>query len=322
MPRGVMSRVTILLSTILLLSGSSYAQTISGSIAGNIVDAQHAALANASVTAKDLEQQFTFSTRTDETGRFAFPQVPPGTYTIQVEAPGFKRMERSRIVLSANDKLALGELTMEVGAVTEQIEVSAQAVVLQTESAERSATLVSKQIENIAVNGRSYLALAGIGPGVVSTVNLATAGPGGLGSISANGTRTNSNQLTINGISNVDTGSNGSVNVTLSLDSVQEFKMLTGVYQAEYGRSMGAQINVITKSGTSEFHGSGYWFHRHDSLNANNWLNNRNGLPRNLFRFNDPGYTIGGPIKKDKVFFFFSQEYQRQLRPQTVHNRT
>ncbi|HJZ98501.1 MAG TPA: carboxypeptidase regulatory-like domain-containing protein, partial [Candidatus Solibacter sp.] len=306
MPRGVMSLATILLSTILLLSGTSYAQTISGSIAGNIVDAQHAALANASVTAKDLEQQFTFSTRTDETGRFAFPQVPPGTYTIQVEAPGFKRLERSRIVLSANDKLALGELTMEVGAVTEQIEVSAQAVVLQTESAERSATLVSKQIENIAVNGRSYLALAGIAPGVVSTVNLATAGPGGLANISANGTRTNSNQLTINGISNVDTGSNGSVNVTLSLDSVQEFKMLTGVYQAEYGRSMGAQINLVTKSGSSDIHGSAYWFHRHDGLNANSWINNRQpvgagGNPRTLFRFNDVGFTIGGPVYIPKI---------------------
>jgi hypothetical protein len=281
------------------------------------------------VTAKDLQQQFTFTTKTDESGRFAFPQVPPGTYNISVEAAGFKRMERAGITLNANDKLAVGELTMEVGAVTEQIEVSAQAVILQTESAERSATLVSKQIENIAVNGRSYLALAGLAPGVVSTVNLATAGPGGLSNISANGTRTNSNQLTINGISNVDTGSNGSVNVTLSLDSIQEFKMLTGVYQAEYGRSMGAQISVVTKSGSSDLHGSAYWFHRHDDLNANNWLNNRNNLPRSLFRFNDVGFTVGGPVyipkifkNRQKLFFFWSEEFQRQLRPQNVRQIT
>ena len=108
-------------------------------------------------------------------------------------------------------------------------------------------------MQNIAVNGRSYLDLVKLVPGVVSTVSLATAGPGGLGNISANGTRTNSNQLTINGISNVDTGSNGGANVTMSLDSIQEFKILTGVYQAEYGRSMGAQISVLTKSGTSDF---------------------------------------------------------------------
>jgi hypothetical protein len=313
----------------LLISGSGFAQTISGSIAGNVIDAQHAALPNAAVTAKDLQQQFTFSTKTDESGRFAFPQVPPGTYNITVEAPGFKRLERAGVVLSANDKLALGELTMDVGAVTESIEVSAQVVTLQTESAERSATLVSKQIENIAVNGRSYLALAGIAPGVVSTVNLQTAGPGGLANISANGNRLNSNQLTINGISNVDTGSNGSVNVTLSLDSIQEFKMLTGVYQAEYGRSMGAQINVVTKSGSSDPHGSVYWFHRHDDLNANSWINNRNGLPRGLFRFNDVGLTLGGPVyipkilkNRNKLFFFWSEEFQRQLRPQTAKQIT
>jgi hypothetical protein len=317
-----------------LFSGWGIAQTISGSIAGSVVDAQRASLPNAAVTAKDLQQQFTFSTKTDESGRFAFPQVPPGTYNVVVEAPGFKRMERAGIVLSANDKLGIGELVMEVGAVTESIEVSAQSVTLQTESAERSAALVSKQIENIAVNGRSYLALAGIAPGVVSTVNLATAGPGGLANISANGTRTNSNQLTINGISNVDTGSNGSVNVTLSLDSIQEFKMLTGVYQAEYGRSMGAQINVVTKSGSSDIHGSSYWFHRHDDLNANNWISNRQpigagGQPRTLFRFNDVGFTLGGPVyipkilkSRQKLFFFWSEEFQRQLRPQGARNIT
>src|SRR5262249_2587879 len=184
-------------------------------------------------------------------------------------------------------------------------------------------------IATIAVNVRSYVALAGIAPGVVSTVNLATAGPGGLANISANGTRTNSNQRTSNGISNVDTGSNGSVNVTLSLDSIQEFKMLTGVYQAEYGRSMGAQISVVTKSGSSDVHGSAYWFHRHDDLNGNSGMNNRNILPRSLFRFNDVGFTLGGPVyipkifkNRNKLYFFWSEEFQRQLRPQGVRQIT
>ncbi len=318
------------LIALLLVSATAVnAQTTSGSLAGNIVDAQHAAVASSVVTATELEKKFTLSTKSDEQGRFVFTQLPPGTYRVTAEAPGFKRYERVGITLNANDKLSIGDVVMEVGTVTEQIEVSAVAVELQTESAERSSALVSKQMENIAVNSRSYLDLVKLVPGVVSTVNLQTAGPGGLASISANGTRTNSNQLTINGISNVDTGSNGSVNVTLSLDSIQEFKILTGVYQAEYGRSMGAQISVVTKSGTSEYHGSSYWFHRNDSLNANNWLNNRNGLPRNLFRFNDLGYTLGGPVyipkilkKKDKLFFFWSEEFQRQLRPQGAHNIT
>ena len=202
---------------------------------------------------------------------------------------------------------------------------------LKTESAERSDVLVTKQLENIAVNGRSYLALAAMAPGVVSTGNFTVAGTGGLGNISANGARPNQNQLTLNGVSNVDTGNNGDQLATISLDSVQEYRILTGVYQAEYGRSSGAQISVVTKSGTSAFHGSGYYLRRHDSLNANDWLSNRDGRPRRLFRFNNPGYTIGGPVfipgtgfnkNKDKLFFFWSQEYQDQLQPEGVRRVT
>src|SRR5947209_6512717 len=318
-----MRMLASVLGAALVLAIPGNAQTTSGSIAGSVVDAQHAAVPNANGSAMEQEQKVRYAAKTDDAGRFVFAQVPPGTYTLSIEAAGFKKYDRPGIKLNANDKLALGDLVMEVGTVTETIEVSASAVTLKTESAERSDALVAKQMENIAVNGRSYLDLVKLVPGVVSTVNLATAGPGGLGSISANGTRTNSNQLTINGISNVDTGSNGGANVTMSLDSIQEFKILTGVYQAEFGRSMGAQISVLTKSGTSQFHGSGYWFHRHDGLNANNWLSNRNNLPRQLFRFNDLGATIGGPVyipkvmkNRQKLFFFWSEEFQRQLRPQ------
>src|SRR5690348_16908583 len=162
---GVRSKTTLFLSVSLLLSGIGYAQTTSGSIAGSVVDAQHAALPNAAVTAREQQQKFVVNTRTDDSGRFVFTQVPPGTYTISVDATGFKRLDRTGIVLNANDKLALGDLVMEVGAVTEQIEVTASTVLLQTESAERSAALVSKQMENIAVNSRSYLDLVKLVPG-------------------------------------------------------------------------------------------------------------------------------------------------------------
>lgn len=229
----------------------AFGQTISGSIAGGVVDPQHAAVPNAAVTATEQEQKFTLTTKTDDAGRFVFTQLPPGTYTITVESPGFKKFDRSGIKLNANDKLALGEIAMEVGAISEQVEVSGTLVTLQTESAERSTALISTQMENIASNGRSYLDLVKLVPGAVSTANFATGTPGGLANISVNGVRTNSNQLTLNGISNVDTGSNGAANASISLDSVQELKILTGVYQAEYGRSMGAQINVVSKTGSS-----------------------------------------------------------------------
>jgi hypothetical protein len=311
--------------SLLLFAGIAWSQTTSGSITGTVLDAQSAVIPGATVTAQEAQQKFVFTGKTNESGTFVFTAVPPGTYTIKVEASGFKALEQAGLVLNANDKMAVGDLRMAIGAASESIEISASAVMLQTESAERSSALVSKQIESIAVNSRSYLDLVKLVPGVVSTINLQTAGMGGLSNISANGTRVNSNQLMINGISNTDTGSNGSQNVTFSLDSVDEFKILTGVYQAEYGRAMGAQISVQTKSGTSSFHGSGYWFHRNEGMNANNWKNNRDGLPRNLFRFNDVGGTIGGPVyipkvlkSREKLFFFWSEEFQRQLQPQSA----
>ena len=220
---------------------------------------------------------------------------------------------------------------LEVGAVTDSIEVSATAVLLQTESVERSATIGGKQIENIEVNGRNALDMAKLIPGVTFTTGTSYAvGSSGTGAntFSVNGARPSQNQLSINGIGNVDTGNNGGMNVSVSTDSIAEFKILTGSYQAEYGRSVGGQIALVTKSGTDQFHGSGYWYHRNDSLNANTFINNVRGLAKPLFRYNDPGYTIGGPVyipklferAKHKAFFFFSQEWQKQLVPNTARN--
>ncbi|MGH9673970.1 MAG: carboxypeptidase regulatory-like domain-containing protein [Bryobacteraceae bacterium] len=307
-----------------------FAQSTSGSIAGEVRDAQDAAVVNANVTIIDQDKAFTLTTRTSTEGRFVFPTLLPGRYTITVETPGFRKAEQKDINLLANDKITVGTLKLEVGAVTETVEVSAEAVLLKTESSERSEAIIGKQLQNIAVNSRSYLQLAGLAPGIVSTANLQTGGVGGLANISTNGQRFDQNNLTLDGIGNVDTGANGSQMASLSLDSVQEFKILTSNYQAEYGRSSGAQISVVTRSGSSDFHGSAYLYHRHEGLNANNWRNNRDRLPRNLFRFNDPGFTVGGPIywpgrfniNKDKLFFFVSNEWQEQLRPQGRRDAT
>jgi len=323
-------QAAIILAALIVSSSIGYCQTTAGSLAGDVVDAQHAAISGAVVTATEREQKVQLTAKTDNLGHFVFPQVPPGTYTIVIKSRGFQTIERKEVTIHGNDNLSIGELTMPLGEVSQVVEVTATAAPMQLESAERSDSLVNEQIQDIAVNSRSYLDLVKLIPGVVSTVNLQTAGTGGLGSISVNGSRANQNQLTINGIGDVDTGSNGTQNVTLSLDSVQEFKILTSSYQAQYGRSSGAQISVVTKSGTSAFHGSGAWYHRHEGLNANSWLNNFRGLPRNRFRFNDVDYTIGGPVyipnskilEKDKLFFFWSQEFQEQLRPQGARRIT
>ncbi|MBV8844350.1 MAG: carboxypeptidase regulatory-like domain-containing protein [Bryobacterales bacterium] len=307
---------------------AAYGQTITGSLSGSVLDPQSAPIQGATVTITETSRNFTAVTKTGAEGNFLSAGLLPGNYSVTVEATGFKKLSRSGIPLDANDKLDIGNLQVEVGAVTETVEVTGEAALLQTESVERSATITGHQIENIEVNGRNPLDLAKLIPGVVSTANFSLAGIGGLNNLNVNGERGSQNQLTINGIGAVDTGNNGQQSAVLSMDSISEFKMLTGTYQAEYGRSMGGQVALVTKTGGEQFHGSGYWYHRNESLNANTFLNNVRGLPKPLFRYNDPGYTIGGPIfipkiferARHKAFFFWSEEFQRQLSPNTPKN--
>jgi hypothetical protein len=228
------------------------------------------------VTVTERSKNLQVSTKASAGGDFLIPGLLPGNYSITVETTGFKKLTRKDITLDANDKLAIGDLVMEVGAVTETVEVSAQAAVLQSESVERSATISGKQITNIEVNGRSPLDLAKLVPGVQFTngSNYAVASSNGANDCTVNGARPSQNQLSINGVGDVDTGNNGGLNIAVSLDSIAEFKILSNSYQTEYGLSAGGRIALVTKSGTEPFHGSGYWQHRNDSLNANTFLNN------------------------------------------------
>jgi len=316
----------------LLLAVTGHAQTTSGSIAGNIADPQQGAISGATVIVNDEAKGFSLTLTTDKEGRFVFPQVPPGTYTLTVEASGFKKLQRTSISLVANDKLTLGDLTLEVGTTSETVTVTAEATLVQAESAERSYAVEGEIVRNIAVNGRQAIALAAIAPGVVTTTNTGT--PGDITNLSANGLRTSANNLQLDGVATVDTGNNGQM-FAVVLDSIAEFKVLTSNYQAEYGRSAGAQISAVTRSGSRDFHGSFYVFRRHDGMNANTWINNRDSTETN--RINKPrldqrdiGYTIGGPVylpksvfgplggfneDRQKLFFFFSQEHQKRFTP-------
>jgi hypothetical protein len=326
-------RKTTMTAMWLLLTGlSAYSQTIDGQISGRVLDPQGAAIASASVTVNESTKGIKNTVKTAGSGDFTLTSLQPGNYSLTVEAPGFKKLVRPDVALNPNEKLAVGSLTLEVGAVTESIEVTAQAALLQTDSVERSNNIVGKQVENIEVNGRNALDMAKLVPGVQFTTGTTYAigsSSNGANDFTVNGARPSQNQLSINGIGNVDTGNNGGMNVAVSIDSIAEFSILTNSYQAEYGRSVGGQINMVTKSGSSSFHGSGYWYHRNDGMNANTFINNVRGLAKPLFRYNDPGYTIGGPVYiphvmerlKNKAFFFFSQEFQRQLSPNTARNQ-
>ncbi|HEX6738404.1 MAG TPA: TonB-dependent receptor, partial [Vicinamibacteria bacterium] len=250
---------------------------------------------------------------------------------------GFKALERTNLVVNANDRLSTGALALDVGGVEESISVMARVSELQSTSGERSFTLEAETIKNIANDGRSLLGFATLVPGV-----LPQAGNGGtnmsgpadqVSGFTVNGQRPNSNNMTIDGVANVDTGDNGGNMATTNIDAVAEFKILTNSYQAEYGRAVGGQVQVVTKSGTQAFHGSGYWYGRRSDWNANSWTNKRAGAPAPVGQGraieppqasrNDFGYTLGGPIylpgrfniDKKRLFFFWSQEYQRRNDP-------
>ncbi len=315
----------------LLLAGHGLSQQTSGLITGVVKDRQGAVVPNAKVVLiNELQGTVVRELATGPDGSFVIAPLLPATYTLTVEAPGFKKFEKRDIKLFANDRIALTDIVLEVGAVTETITVEATAVQLQTQSAERSGIVTGTQVVNLALNGRNYLDLIKTVPGIVSLFNGQVAGPGGIGAIYANGQRGNQNNLTLDGAANMDTGSNGTQHTSLNIDAVAEFKIITNSQPAEFGRSAGAAINIVTKSGTTEFHGVGYWFHRHEGLNANNWRNNIDGLPRRLYRYNYQGYNIGGPVyipgkfnvNKDKLFFFWGQEWQEQLVPNATRRVT
>jgi hypothetical protein len=323
-------RALALLSLALVFSLTAFGQT-SASLSGIVQDPQGGVVNGAKVTVSDPTKGLQLETTTNSEGIFTFSTLQPGTYTVTVEASGFKKFVKTGVVLNVADKQSTGRITLEVGGIENTVEVTADAsqLLLKTESGEQSQVISGEQVSNLALNGRNFLDLVKLTPGVVSFVNAQTAGPGGLSAFNINGTRANQHNLTIDGTTNVDTGSNGTQHVALVLDNIAEFKILTSNYQAEYGRSAGGDIKIVTKGGGKDFHGTGYYFHRHEQFNANSFQNNFRGLQRNLYRYNYQGFNLSGPVwlpksvfgplgtekLREKVFWFFSREWQEQLLP-------
>jgi hypothetical protein len=317
----------------LLLAAPVAAQTTSASIFGQVKDSTGGVLPGAAVTLTSRTQGGTMTATTDKEGRFVFPIVRPDLYALKVAMAGFKTLERTNVQVNANDKFSAGIVSLEVGAITEEVSVTGRVSELQAQSGERSFALESQAITSIASNGRQLFNYALLVPGVVSTDNNAGNERGDLGGMSVNGQRETSNNLTIDGVANIDTGNNAGNMATTNTEAIGEFKILTNSYAAEYGRAVGGQVQMVTKSGTQSFHGSGYWFGRRSGWNANTWTNLRAGAPAPVGNGSvieppkasrdDYGYTIGGPIyipgvfnkDKKKLFFFWSQEFETRTNP-------
>jgi hypothetical protein len=315
--RRTAQKIVFAMFGVLLLAAGAIGQVTSGTIYGTVKDPSGAVMADATVTVNDASTGVTRTVSTDESGGFVVPNLPPGTYAITVNATGFKKIDKTGVVLSAADHLGVGDFVLAVGAATEVVTVTADSgeLQLQSNSGERSDLVTSKQLEDVAMNGRNVLDYMKLIPGVISSFDGHASGTGGLDAMNINGTRANQHEFTLDGASNVDTGNNGGTHVTINPDAIEEVKILTSNYQAEFGKAAGGQIAIVTKGGTNQWHGNARFFHRNEGMNANEWFANKNGTPIVKYRYNYIGYDVGGPIFKNKLFVFWNQEYYRQLVP-------
>ncbi len=298
------------------LIGGLHAQTVSGSIVGSVQDPSGSAVPGADVKLKSVDTGVERSSKGSPTGDFAFRNIPPGEYTLSVTAQGFRRLERKGLVLSQSETLATGISALEVGAVTDTVTVTTQGAVVQTASSERGSVITASQVERIPVRGRNAWDLMQLMPGTVpaAATNESISRNTRL---NVNGGRINSLSVVVDGMGMNQIGNFANQLMNISMDAVEEVKVLMSNYQAEYGRTSGAEVQLATKSGKREFHGLFSYFKRHEQFNANSFFNNRNGQVKGRYRFNTFNYNIGGPIfipgkfntEKNKLFFFFSQEF-------------
>jgi hypothetical protein len=297
------------------------AQNISGTITGTVKDPAGAVIPNASIILTNQQTRVAQTISTNDAGVFVFSSVLPGVFNLEVGSAGFRTWYVRDLTLTMNERRSLGDIILQVGQVQERIEVTADVTPVQTASSERAGLVAGAQLLNTAIRGRDFVALIATLPGIVdmnSQSRDVSKGPG-AGGLHINGGRDTSINFALDGVQDTDTGSNSGSHVQPNMDAVAEVKVLTSNYQAEYGRSSAGTINVIVKSGTQDFHGSGYWYYRNESLYANSFFRNRTGTPRPIERINNFGYTVGGPIygkgfnrSKDKLFFFWSQEFVRR----------
>jgi hypothetical protein len=309
------SRWLTVLGLCLICSTLANAQSTGGRILGRIADSSGAVLGDVNVTATNEATGIARATKTNASGDYVFPEVPVGTYTLSFDLSGFKTNVRKNVALDVNQVITLN-ITMQVGASKEVVEVTSEAPLVDTTSTQLGAVVNDRTVTQLPLNARDTYQFLQLQPGVMSTVgspNSVVYGSDKAGAVSVNGGRGRSNNFSVNGGDANDQFVNLPT-VQPSPDSIEEFRVLTNTFDAEYGRNSGSVVNVITKSGTNSFHGNMYEFFRNTVLNANNYCFPAvQGIvcDKPQFNQNQFGGTFGGPIKKDRTFFFTSYEGRR-----------
>jgi hypothetical protein len=301
----------------------AFAQAPTAELTGTIRDATGAVVPNAEVAATNEDTGLTRKVRSNELGYYTVPLLPPGNYRMTVQNEGFRSVERKGLRLHVDDKVSV-DYSLEVGSLAETVSIRAETPLLQTEQASQGAVIDNSKIVNLPLNGRNPFSLAALVPGVQPGGGFFTARvfqeQVNQSNFVANGGASFQNDILLDGTSNTVPG-HGQLAMTPSVDAIEEFKVQTSNYSAEYGRSGGGIINIVTKSGTNQLRGTAYEFLRNKVLDASNFFNNRAGIPRQPFVYNQYGLTAGGPVYLPKVydgrnrtFFFFSYEGVRVRR--------
>jgi hypothetical protein len=330
----VVGKLCLLSLIVSLAANSAFAQLETATVSGQVVDPSGLSITGAQVKLVDIDRDTATGTPTNASGLYTFPSVKPGRYRIEVTAAGFKVVDVTGLIVNVQDHIEQN-FRLQVGSVAQSVTVTAGAPLVNTTDATVS-TVVDRQFaENLPLNGRSFQTLIQLTPGVVLTTSSASSD----GQFSINGQRANSNYWMVDGVSaNIGVSSNtgasdtlsgslggfsaqGGTNSLVSVDAMQEFRIQTSTFAPEFGRTPGGQISIVTRSGTNQFHGTAFDYLRNDALDANNWFNgvnifNPTPLPKSEERQNDFGGTLGGPILKNRTFFFFSYEGLRLRLPQ------
>jgi Carboxypeptidase regulatory-like domain/TonB dependent receptor len=306
------------------------AQSTNASITGRLTDPSNALIVDAKIIAVSLGTNAHYETNTNDSGEYYLANLPPDSYRIEIEKPGFKKLIKPNMVLHVQDALKI-DFEMALGDVSETVTVESGAPLLNTESGTVSTVVNHKFVDNFPLNGRSFQTLIALTPGVVVTATRFD----DQGRFSVNGQRADANSFSIDGVSanfgvtgllqmgQTASGAlpalsvSGGTNSLVSVDALQEFRIQTSSFAPEFGRMPGGQVSIVTRSGTNTLHGTVFEYFRNDVLDARDWFVNFNGLAKPQERQNDFGGVLGGPIRKDKTFFFVSYEGLRLRQPST-----
>jgi len=308
----------IFLAAAMIFNAGLVRADVTGSVLGTVRDSSQAIVSGAHVTITNAQTNLKQETVSGADGTYRFLALAAGVYKLSVTAPGFKTYTTTAIDVKVNDQLQV-DVTLSVGSATEVISIEANAVQVQTESTQLGDVIDSKKMLALPLNGRSFVDLlglqAGVAPATAETIQQDRPVSGGLnaGNISVNGQRETANAFLVNG-GDVSEGRNLGTGLVPNLDSIEEFRLITNSFDAEYGKFSGAVVNAITKSGTNSFHGDAFEFLRNDKLDAGNFIDNQFGIPKSELRRNQFGYAAGGPAWKDKIFWFSDYQGTREVK--------